>query len=70
LSLSLVARCQSGDSDLEKVGGTNVVPFLFDERMKDFLFSLSLLFEVSRVFAGSHISQVSFRYSQGWLPPN
>jgi hypothetical protein len=34
LSLSLVARCQSGDSDLEKVGGTNVVPFLFDERMK------------------------------------
>jgi len=58
LSLLLVARGKSGDSDLKERGGTDVVPFFLDERVKDLLFLLSLLFEVSGVLSGSHDSQV------------
>jgi len=54
LSLGLVARSQSGDSDLEKGRGTDVVPFFLVESVDDLLFLLSLLLEVSGVLSGGH----------------
>jgi len=54
LSLCLVARGQSGHSDLEEGGSADVVPLLFDEGVEDLLLLLSLLFEVSRVLSSSH----------------
>lgn len=58
LSLGLVARSQSGDSDLEEGGGTDVVPFFLVESVDDLLFLLSLLFEVSGVLSGDRKSVV------------
>lgn len=66
LSLGLVARGKSGDSDLKERGGTHVVPLLLDERVKDLFLLLSLLFEVSGVLSGCHDSQVLFRCLVWW----
>lgn len=54
LSLGLVARSESRNSNLEESGGSHVVPFLLVEGVDDLLFLLSLLFEVSGVLSGSH----------------
>ena len=54
LSLSLVARSNSGYSNLEDRRGTDVVPFLFVEGVDNLFLLLSLLLEVSGVLSCCH----------------
>jgi len=68
LASSLVARGQSGHSNLENGGSTHVVPLLLKEGMDDLLLLLTLLFEVPWVLSGSHVLKFRSDTHRGGLP--